>query len=229
MSDWWNPFSWGQEDEEDAQKYLGMMEPMLNETYDPYIQYGQRAMPTLEQQMMLLTQNPAAVQQQLGGGYNQSPGYQWQYDQAMNGANQAAAAGGMLGTNAHQQQAANTATGLANQDYWNYYNQNANLYNTGLQGLGAQNTMGYNAANQKAGGLGSLYGNQANLAYANGQSNDQMFSSLLGAGIGAAGYALGGPVGGMAATSMASGLGGSNPQMPSSKPNYNYSQSGWIV
>lgn len=186
MSDWWNPFSWGQEGTDDAQDYLDQMEPMLHEQYDPYQQYGMRAMPTLEEQYQMLVNNPAAMQQMLGGGYQQSPGYQYQYDSAMNASNQAAAAGGMLGTNAHQQQASNTATGLANQDYWNYYNQNANLYNTGLQGTQQQFNTGYDATNQLASGLGSTYGNQANLAYNTGQSANNMFGSFVGAGAGLA-------------------------------------------
>lgn len=187
---WYNPFSWGEEDQGDAQNYMANMEPMLHDQYDEWIDYGKRAMSPLEEQMMMLTQNPAQVQSMLGSSYQQSPGYQYQYDQAMNGANQAAAAGGMLGTNAHQQQASNIATGEANQDYWNYYNQNANLYNTGLNGLQQQLNTGYNATNQLAGGLGSLYGNQAQMAYTNGQNNNQMFGSMMGSAAGLAGLAM---------------------------------------
>jgi hypothetical protein len=181
MSEWYNPFSWGNEDPADAANpYMQQSEQMINDIYNPWMEYGQRAMPELEKQMMMLTQNPAAIQSMLGEGFTQSPGYEWQYDQAMNGANQAAAAGGMLGTNAHQQQASSMATGLANQDYWNYYNQNANLYNTGLGGLNNQVNMGYNASNQKASGLGSLYGNQANLAYGSAMGKNQAASSMMG-------------------------------------------------
>lgn len=231
---WYNPFSWGEEDSstEDAQAYLAQMEPMLHQYYDPYVQMGQRAMPTLEEQYGMLVNDPAAMQTMLGAGYTQSPGYEYQYDTAMNAGNQALSAGGMLGTPAAQTQMMGTAQGLANEDYWNYYNQNAKLYGMGLSGTQGLFDTGYNATNQLTGGLGNLYGSQANMAYANKQSQDQMLASLLGAGVGAAGYALGGPAGGMAATgaTKAMGLGGSNPSMATATTQpYNYSQAGWML
>jgi len=198
MADWYNPFSWGSDPYGDAQKYLGQYEQILNQAYDPYIEYGMRAMPTLEEQYALLLSNPAAVQAMLGQGFEESPGYEFQMDQAMNASNQAASAGGMLGTPSHTQQSMGVAQGLAAQDYWNYYNQNASLYNQGLTGTQGQFDTGFNATNQKQGAMGNLYGSKANLANAQGQSQQNMFSSLLGAGIGAAGYAFGGPAGGAA-------------------------------
>jgi len=193
----------------DPQEYLDQIKPMLEQYYNPYIERGQAAGNTLDSQYSMLLNNPAAKQQMLGAGYEQSPGYQYQMDEAMNAAMMSAAAGGKLGTSAHQQEAMKTATGLANQDYWNYYNQNANLFNTGLKGTEGMFNTGYNATNQMTQGLGNLYGTQANLAYTGQQNQNEMLSSLLGAGIGAAGYAFGGVPGGMAATAAAQGLMGS--------------------
>lgn len=189
---WYNPFSWGEEDNSmgDVQDYLAQMEPMLHQYYDPYINNGQQAMGTLNEQYAMLLNDPAAMQAMLGSGYEQSPGYQYQYDTAMNAGNQAAAAGGMLGTPAHDTQMMGTAQGLASQDYWKYYGNNQNLYNQGLSGTQDMFNTGYNASNQMAGGMGSMYGNQANLAYANNQSQNQMLSSLLGGASGMAGMAM---------------------------------------
>lgn len=191
----------------DAEDYLQQIEPMLRDIYNPYIQHGMTAYPGLQEQYNLLMTNPAAVQSMLGQSYQQSPGYQFSYDQAMNAANQANAAGGMLGTSAHQQQAMGAATGLASQDYNNYLNNQMQLYGMGLQGNQGFYNTGYNASNQLAGGLGNAYGSAAQLSYANKANQDQMLASLLGAGIGAAGYALGGPMGGALATGITKGGG----------------------
>lgn len=180
-----------------ASKLLAQQRAELPGYYNPYIQRGQRAGDALEPQYQQLLSDPSAVQQMLGAQYQQSPGYQFQYNQAMNAANQAAAAGGYLGTSAHQLQAGNTATGLANQDYWNYFNANRDLFGEGLRGTEGLYNTGYDATNNLATNMGNTYGSQANLAYTRGQNKDSMIASLLGAGIGATGYALGGPMGGM--------------------------------
>ena len=174
----WNPFSsnnslldpfdyhgaFGGDDPNDAIKeYMAMLE----ENYKPYMEAGQNAIPQLEEQYMRLLNDPHAVQQMLGSQYQQSPGYQYQYDAAMNGQNAAAAAGGGLGTQAHQQNAAKTASGVANQDYWNYYKANSDLYGKGLSGTQDLYTGGLNATNSLSQGMGSAYGAQSSLAGAN--------------------------------------------------------------
>lgn len=148
--------------------------------YQPYIDTGLRSMSTLEQQFNALLNNPAAMQQMLGQGFQQSPGYQFQYDQAMNASNNASAAGGMLGSPSHQQQSSQMATNLANQDYYNYYDNNADLYGMGLQGHGQLNQMGYGASNQLAQMLAQNLMNQAAMAAGSAQHENSMLSDLTG-------------------------------------------------
>ena len=102
----------------EAGGYLSQIQQMLPQYFKPY------------QQML----DPTALMSKIGAGYQQSPGYQFQLGQAMKGIGQAAAAGGMAGSPMQQQQAAQTATGLANQDYYNYLNQALGLYQTGAGG-----------------------------------------------------------------------------------------------
>lgn len=211
-----------------AQGYLNQMGPMLQQQYNPYIQAGQQQLPQLQQQYGNLMNNPGAVQQQLGQGYQQSPGYEFQLQEALNAINQANAAGGMLGTAAHQRQAGGVGQGLANQDYWNYYNQNANLFGQGLQGAQGLYNTGYDASNQLAGGMGNVLGSQANLAYTRGQNKDSMINSLLGAGIGAAGYALGGPLGGLAAGGLSKLFSGQGSGLGSGMATNGMSSGGWF-
>jgi hypothetical protein len=169
-----------------AQPYLNQIPGTLTPYYQPYINAGNSALNTLMPQYNNLVSNPGQQLNTIGQGYQQSPGYQFNVDQATKAANQAAAAGGMLGSPAEQQSLATTVTGLANQDYNNWMNQALGLYGTGLQGLGNINTMGYGASNELAQSLANNLMSQAQLAYA-GQANQNQskqggWGSLIGGG-----------------------------------------------
>lgn len=143
--------------------------------YSPYQQAGSQALnalgqqyqallgmrPELQNQYTTLMTNPNAMMSSIGSGYEASPGYEWQLEQGTNAINNAEAAGGMLGTPEHQQESAKLATGLANQNFWDYMDRTIGLYNTGLsgssnlysqglQGTQGINQMGYQANNAMA-------------------------------------------------------------------------------
>src|SRR5271166_4014583 len=117
-----------------AMPYLNQIGGYYNQAFNPYMQAGQGELPNLESQYGQLTGDPGAVMNRIGSGFKQSPGYQWQLNQGLQGADKAAAAGGYLGTNAHQQFADQTSQGIANQDYYNYLNHALGLYGQGLSG-----------------------------------------------------------------------------------------------
>ena len=126
------------------------MENMLNEYYGPWREAGLRALPTMEEQMMMLLYSPETINAMMGSTYEASPGYDYQMQESMNAANQAAAAGGMLGTPSHQNTAMTQSQNIANQDYWQYVNHLTDLYTKGL-GIGTDiNQMGYNASDKMA-------------------------------------------------------------------------------
>lgn len=105
--------------------------------------------------------------------YQQSPGYQYAMDQAMQQVQNGASARGMLESGAVLKNMQQTASGLAQQDYGNWWNRQNQLYGdyqNRLQGLaggatGSQDAM-TSAANlgqsylQTGSNLGSLFGNQ---------------------------------------------------------------------
>lgn len=173
--------------------------------YNPYIEAGHSALPQLQNQYgsMVgqgaglqgqynnLMNDPAGFNSRLGAGFQQSPGFAWQMKQGMNAANNAAAAGGMLGTPQHQQQAATMAEGLANQDFNSYMSRVLGMYgtglqgtqgmfNSGLQGMQGINNQGYNASNELAGALGSNFMNQGNLAYSGAAAKNQNQGAQMG-------------------------------------------------
>lgn len=159
-----------------AMPYFNQIPGTITPYYQPYINAGNQALSTLMKQYQTLLSNPDAIMKLAGSGFQSSPGYQYQYNQGMNAANQAAASGGMLGTPYHQQDAANMASNLANQDYYNYLNHALGLYNTGLSGEQGINEMGFKASDSLASGLASNLSNEAGLAY-QGQMNNNQHSS----------------------------------------------------
>lgn len=174
-----------------AMPYLQQIPSTISPYYQPYINAGSSSLNQLMGQYTNLLTNPSMMLNNIGSGYTQSPGYQSQYNQAMNASNQSAAAGGMLGTPENQQQSAQMATDLANQDYWNYMNHALGLYQTGLSGEQGINQMGYGASNELANSLANNLQSEAGLTYAgqseqnkidamNKASQDQMWGSLLG-------------------------------------------------
>lgn len=217
-----------------AMPYLNQMGSTLSPYYQPYINAGNQALGGMQGQASQLTgmlpglqsqyagtnqmgqgamsaytnmmNNPGQTVNNIGASYHQSPGYQFALQQAMGAGNNQAAAGGMIGTPAAQQQQMQTASGLANQDYYNWfgnamnmYGQGAqgasNLYGQGLQGqqglygqglntLGSLGQMGYGASSGLAQNLGIALNNQAGLAYAGqnaqNQAQGQGWGSMLG-------------------------------------------------
>jgi hypothetical protein len=177
-------------------KYLDQIPGTISPYYQPYVNAGQNSLSTLMNQYNTLLTNPGQTMNMLGSGFQQSPGYQFQMNQGMNAANSAAAAGGMLGTGAHQVNSANIASNLANQDYYNYLNKTLGLYGQGLSGTEGLNQMGYGASNELAQSLAGNLMNQAGMAYSGTQNQNQanadQYGRLMGliGGIGGIGSGL---------------------------------------
>jgi len=167
-----------------AGQYFNQIPGMLNKTYQPWMQGGQQAFQNAGNQFYQAASNPAGVMNQMGSTYHQSPGYQWQMGQALEGMNKAAAAGGMAGSPMEQQQMGTVATGLANQDYYNYLHNVMGIYGQGLQGEMGQSEIGADMANNYGTNYGQALEGQANLAYA-GQQNQNQANAGKSAGFGA--------------------------------------------
>lgn len=165
-----------------AMPYMNQIPGMLQGGYNPFIQAGLGALPTLQQQYGQLM-NPNFINQ-MGKGFQQSPGYQFGINQATNAANRAAAAGGMVGSPQEQQNLAGTVTGMANQDYYNWLNHAMGAYSQGLQGEQGLYNTGFNAQNAMSQQMMDAMMSQANLAYAGQANQNQMNQGLFGAALG---------------------------------------------
>lgn len=163
--------------------YLQDLTDQLPGIYQPYMKHGEEMYGPLAGQLGGLMSDPGGRLNQIGAGYHESPGFKFQMQQALQGADHAAAAGGMAGTPQHQQQSQALATQLANQDYNNWMRNALGMYGQGLSG--AQNIygMGEQAAGQYGNALSQALATQAQQAAAQQQQQQQGLGGLLG-GIG---------------------------------------------
>jgi len=80
-----------------ANKYIDQIPGQTSQYFQPYINAGQNALPQLQGQYNDLLNNPGGKLNQMGGQFQQSPGFQFALQQALQGSGHAAAAGGMAG------------------------------------------------------------------------------------------------------------------------------------
>ncbi len=130
----------------------------------PYIDQGMNAQGYLDQIFKSLRENPEMIMKLLGNGYQESPGFQFNMKQGMRGINNANAAGGRLGTPAHEMQSADMASGLASRDFGDYMQRILGLYGTGIAGTENVANRGFNAATSAGENLASLSGAQGSYA-----------------------------------------------------------------
>lgn len=164
----------------DSMKYLNNLQPMYHEAYQPYIDLGNRQLPGLENQYSQMMNNPGEFYSNLGKDFQASPGYNFALQQALQGSNNAAAAGGMLGTPAHQQQNTQLASDIGNQEFYNYISQILGINQAGTQGAQGFANQGYGASTALAGNLGNLGLNQANLQFGGNQAQNNAIGGFLG-------------------------------------------------
>lgn len=185
-----------------AMGYLNQISGTMQPYYNPYITAGRNALGTLQGQYNTLLQDPTAMMRNIGKTFQQSPGYQFQVNQALNAANRAAAAGGMAGSPMEQQNIASTVNDLANQDYYHYLNAGLGQYGQGLSGMGGINQMGFQASDELAKNLAQVLMSQANAAYS-GQANENQSQGGM---MGMLGGGLGTLLGGLSGSGLLSGL-----------------------
>jgi len=161
-----------------ANKYLRQQPDVLHQYYDPYVGYGQQAMGQLQGQYNNLMSDPSGALNQIGQGYQSSPGFNFALQQALQASKQAAAAGGMAGSPQHEQQSMQVASGLASQDYNNWLHNALGLYGQGLSGTQGLANMGYGASNELAQSLSNNLASRAGSAYNAKANNLDMLSGI---------------------------------------------------
>src|ERR1700678_1416263 len=83
---------------DEANKYISQIPGQTSPYTQPYFQAGTSQLPGLQNQYQQLMENPGGKFNQIGENFQQSPGFKFALDQALQGAGNAAAAGGMAGS-----------------------------------------------------------------------------------------------------------------------------------
>lgn len=172
-------------------QYYDQIPGNIHQYLDPYAQQGMGIFNNLNNQYNGMVQNPNDILNKIGAGYQQSPGFQFQLNQGQQAIGNAAAAGGMAGSNQHQQQSGELANNLANQDYNNYLKNALGIYGEGLQGQSNLNQMGYGANESLAQALSQYLMNQGNMNFQNQADKNKQKSGFLGSLIGGIGSLFG--------------------------------------
>ena len=169
-----------------ANKDLNRIPGEMSKYYDPYIQAGQRQLPGLEQYYSGAMNDPGGMMNKVGAGYQQSPGFQFALQQALQGAGHASAAGGMAGSPLAQQQNMGVATGMANQDYGDYMDRALGLQSRGVSGSQGLYNTGFQASGNMADQISQMLSAKAGLDYKGKSSKLQGLTNIAGMAGGAA-------------------------------------------
>lgn len=170
-----------------ANKYIGKIPGQTNQYFDPFFQAGKGQLEGLGEQYGQLQNDPGGRLNQIGAGYQQSPGFQFALQQALQGSGHAAAAGGLAGSPAHEQENMGIATGLANQDYNNWLQQATGLYGEGLHGGQQLANQGQQAGQSQADMIAQALAQQGNYAYEGAAQQNQNKNNAWGNIIGGLG------------------------------------------
>jgi hypothetical protein len=162
----------------------------LQQHLGPYEEAGTRALPQLEEQYGQLMTDPGAMVRRFGAGYEASPGYQFEVGEATRAANQAAAAGGMVGSGAEQQALAQRIAGIAGKDYNTYLGQVLGMYGQGLGGEREMAGRGMGAAGDVGTSLANMQMSQMQMQRARDEAERERKRSLWGAALGGVSHML---------------------------------------
>jgi hypothetical protein len=137
---------------------------ILSQQRNDLLPYTQAGYPTLQAQQDLLGLNGPDAAATAMGNFQTSPGYQWQLGQGLRAVDAGAAAKGMLRSGATLKAEQTYGSGLADQEFTNYYNRLMGISTLGEQAA-AGNASTANTAGALAQGAGntqaSIYGNLA--------------------------------------------------------------------
>lgn len=195
LSSFLNPGKGYEKGQEKLDQYYQQAQGQLQ----PYSKQGQAQYGNLNNYIQSLM-NPEQLQNKWASGYEESPQAKQAQMMAQNHGLDAASSLGLNGSSPALGaiQAGKTQIGL--NDRQNYLD---NLMQKYMQGAGLSQGIygqGANAASGMSNNAMQMGQNSAQMAYNQQNAGGNMMSGLIGAGVGAVGSALGGPIGGALAT-----------------------------
>lgn len=140
---------------------------------DPYVNAGQHELGGYQNELNKMMSDPQGYIQNIMNGYHPSAQYQNQVHQATTAANNAASAGGTLGTGVEQNQLAGEVNNFANQDQQQYLNNVLGVHGQGMQGVGGIVQNGQSMASMLAQLLAKNQQDEGSLNYQNKEDIDK--------------------------------------------------------
>ncbi len=193
---WFDNLFGGKNPSKDANKIIGQIPGQTQGYQQPFFEAGKNQLPGLSDQYGQLLKDPGGRMNQIGQSFKESPGFKFAMQQALQGGNHAAAAGGMAGSPEHEQQNMQLATDLGNQEYNNWMQNALGMYGQGLQGSQGMANQGQQAGQSMADMIAQMLAQQANLSYSGQAQQNQNKSDMWGNATKLGGAALGGFAGG---------------------------------
>jgi hypothetical protein len=166
---WFSDFMGGKNPAKDASNIIGQIPGQTQGYQQPFFEAGKNQLPGLTDQYGQLMKDPGGKMNQIGQSFQQSPGFKFAMQQALQGGNHAAAAGGMAGSPEHEQKNMQMATDMGNQEYNNWMQNALGMYGQGLQGSQGMANQGQQAGQSMADNIAQMLAQQANLSF-NGQA-----------------------------------------------------------
>lgn len=184
-------FTGGKNPANSAMPYLNQIPGQTNQYQQPFFEAGKNVLPQLQGQFGELLNNPGGKMNQIGTSFHESPGFKFALQQALQGGNHAAAAGGMAGSPEHEQHNMQLASDIGNQEYNNWLQRALGLYGEGLQGEQGMTSMGQQSGQNIADMIAQTLAQQGNLAFQGQRQQNQNKNDLWGNIFKGAGAALG--------------------------------------
>lgn len=177
---WFSNLFGGKNPADSAMPYLNQIPGQTQQYQQPWMQAGKDQLPGLQDQYSQLMNDPGGKMNKIGEGFKESPGFKFAMQQALQGGNHAAAAGGMAGSPQHEQQNMQMATDLGNQEYGNWMKNALGMYGQGLQGSQGMANQGQQAGQSMADMIAQTLAQQANLSFNGQQQQNQNKSDMWG-------------------------------------------------
>lgn len=177
---WFSDMFGGKNPADSAMPYLNQIPGQTQQYQQPWMQAGKDQLPGLQDQYSQLMNDPGGKMNKIGEGFKESPGFKFAMQQALQGGNHAAAAGGMAGSPQHEQQNMQMATDLGNQEYGNWMKNALGMYGQGLQGSQGMANQGQQAGQSMADMIAQTLAQQANLSFNGQQQQNQNKSDMWG-------------------------------------------------
>lgn len=160
-------------------KYYGQAQQALS----PYMNAGQNALGNYQNALAPMGNSQQYINN-IMNGYQESPWAKFQQQYGQKAMQNAASAGGMLGSGAQWKAAADYSQGLSSRDMQQWLQNNLGVTDRYTQGQQDISHMGFGGAQSLAQLLAQLGQSQAGMAYGAGQAGNQGMTNMIGGLVG---------------------------------------------